>query len=99
MKIVIWTLGAAALAGFALLGTPPQAVVGQSVTCEAVTLDGQPRNCTSSEKAGMCLTEALDARDACYEDNADSWWSRRGCDGLFVWDAAVCLGENLPKVL
>jgi len=97
MKLLSWTLGLFLLAGGLSFAAPAVPVEAQE-TCVAATLDGLPRGCTATEAMGMCLIGALDSRRACVED-FDSWLLERACDAFFVWDAAVCIGEALPKLL
>jgi len=97
MKLLPWTLGALLLAGGLSLAAPAEPVEAQE-TCVAATLDGEPRQCTTTEEMGMCLTNALDSYRACTEDS-ESWLMDRVCDAYFVWDAAVCVVEALPKLL
>jgi len=97
MKLLSWTLGVLLLAGGLSFAAPAVPVEAQE-TCVAATLEGEPRDCTATEEMGKCLLDALDSRRACVED-FDSWLLERACDAFFVWDAAVCIGEALPKLL
>lgn len=94
MRLIPWTFAALLLAGGLTLAPQVPLLEAQSLECEAVTVDGEPRNCTVTEEMGMCLTEALDSRAACVED-FPGWVGARLCDALFIWDGAACVLEAI----
>ncbi len=89
MKLVRWPLVLLLLAGALGVEAPTAPLEAQEVECIAVTVDGEPRNCTATEKFGQCLFEAHDSLLACREDL--DWYLAWACEFYFMVDFVVCL--------
>jgi hypothetical protein len=85
------------MVALAVLATLCDAVVvrAQQVPCEAVDEWGMPRNCTLSERLGMCGYEAWQSWKACVDEDGDGdkdvpFWMEQYCSAWAAFDLLAC---------
>ncbi len=74
-----------------------EAVFGEPATAQQCTdVNGNPRECTATEKWAICLANARDAAAQCID--AVPWILIPGCYAALLLDTAACTTEFLGDV-
>ena len=75
-----------------------EAVFGEPASAQECTdRDGDPRQCTATEKLGLCLLASQDAFYQC--GDALPWWAEASCYAALALDTVACGVGTVGDVL